>query len=278
MLLKGLPASGKTTLAKELLEKGNTVRINKDELRVMLHANKFTGYNESITRAMSRMIAKECLRDGINVIIDDTNLNPGTCQGWVDLAKELDAKIEYQDLTDIPVENCIERDWLREKKVGSHVIQKMALQYLDYRKGDKVVVCDLDGTLCNVDHRLQYARGETKDWAKFFSLLGEDTLREDVRDKFLPVKGEDLILVSARPEDCRRATETWLEKNDISYSLLIMRESNDKRDDTEVKKEIYNKYLKNLDVIRVIDDRPKVIRMWRELGLNVEDVGQGIEF
>jgi len=275
----GLPASGKSTRAKEIIEKnGNTVRINKDLLRTMLHFDKFNFSNEDKTRTAAQQLAIHFLSSGINVIIDDTNLNEKTLESWKMVAKLEDAKIEYCDLTDVSVGECLSRDRHREKKVGNSVIQKMALQHLDYRKGDKVVICDLDGTLCDIEHRLQYAKGETKDWGKFFSLISEDTLRQDVKDKFLPVSGHDLILVSARPEDYRGATEDWLEKNGIYYSLLIMRESNDKRDDTEVKKQIYDKYLKNLDIVRVIDDRPKVVRMWRELGLTVEDVGKGIEF
>lgn len=57
-----------------------------------------------------------------------------------------------------------------------------------------------------------------------------------------------------------------------------MRDAGDKREDTIVKSEIYDKYLKDLNIINIYDDRPSVIRMWRAKGLNVVDVGQGIEF
>jgi len=33
-----------------------------------------------------------------------------------------------------------------------------------------------------------------------------------------------------------------------------------------------------MDIVKVYDDRPSVIRMWREKGLEVEDVGAGVEF
>jgi hypothetical protein len=57
-----------------------------------------------------------------------------------------------------------------------------------------------------------------------------------------------------------------------------MRRKGDKRQDTDVKSDIYNRYLKQYDIVRVFDDRPSVIRMWREKGLEVEDVGNGEEF
>ncbi len=225
------------------------------------------------------MIAKECLRDGINVIIDDTNLNPRTEKSWTDLAVELNSKIEYQNMSDISVEECIKRDETREKKVGKSVIQKMGLQYLDYWKGQKVVISDLDGTLCNIDHRLKYAKGEDKNWKKFFEGIKDDILRKEVFDKILDYNvGVRLILVSARPETYRSETEEWLADNGVFFDALIMREDNDKRDDTLVKQDMYEKYLKNLNIIKVFDDRPRIVRMWREKGLEVEDVGSGVEF
>lgn len=277
--MSGLPASGKSTLAEELItERGNTVRINKDLLRTMLHFDKFSGVNEGLTQEASKILADYFLSKNINVIIDDTNLNPRTIQSYIDLAKQHDYKIEYKDV-DTNVNVCIERDEERQKKVGHTVIKKMALQYKNLWKGEDAVICDLDGTLCNIEHRLKYARGEEKDWTKFFELIPNDKLRHDVRTQVLTQSiGKRLILVSARPENYRKETELWLENNGIGYDLLIMRNADDKRDDTIVKSEIYDKYLSKLNITYVYDDRPKVIRMWREKGLNVIDVGNGIEF
>lgn len=281
--MRGLPASGKSTKAKELLSVGNTVRINKDLLRTMLHLDNFTGRNEGMTRDAARELAAMYLSKGVNVIIDDTNLNEGTVQSWKDLAKIQNAKIEYHDMFDVSVEECIDRDSQRENKVGKHVIQKMALQHLGYLKGKNVIICDLDGTLCDIKHRLHFAHSEPRDWKSFFAGIPNDQLRLDVNNKVSEVLTQDvgtrLIFVSARPENYRMATEKWLDNNFFyNHTALIMREKNDKRPDTEVKSDIYDKYLKNLNIIKVFDDRPSVIRMWREKGLNVEDVGKGVEF
>jgi len=46
LILKGLPASGKSTYAKELVAKGNWKRINKDDLRAMLDCSKWSKANE----------------------------------------------------------------------------------------------------------------------------------------------------------------------------------------------------------------------------------------
>lgn len=286
IIMKGLPSSGKSTKAKEIVEaSGNCVRLNKDLLRTMLHFDKFNFTNEKQTWNAEVALDIFYLTEGTNVIIDDTNLNPKTLQRWKDLGKQLDVKIEYHCL-DISVEECIKRDSEREKRVGKNVIEKMALQYMDYMLNEKVVVCDLDGTLCDLKHRLHYVKvpeGEKKDWKSFFNHIMGDSLRFDILKQVQSALEENkatLVLVSARPNDYRAFTLDWLE-NKLGYKfegILLMRESGDSRPDTEVKSEIYEKYLKNLNIVKIFDDRPSVIRMWREKGLEVIDCGTGEEF
>jgi membrane protease subunit (stomatin/prohibitin family) len=52
----------------------------------------------------------------------------------------------------------------------------MALERLDYMKGQKVIICDLDGTLCDCEHRRHFTQGEEKNWDKFF----ESPFKSDV--------------------------------------------------------------------------------------------------
>jgi predicted kinase len=278
-IMQGLPASGKSTRAAELMETSNAIRINKDLLRTMLHFDKFSGKKEGLTYEASRELARTFLKARVNVLIDDTNLNPKTVQGWKDLAKEAGAKIEYEFLY-TPVEECVGRDELRDKHVGSHVIKQMALQYMNYLKDENVVICDLDGTLADVEHRRHFVSGETKDWHGFFTHMMSDPIREDVAEqvrKMCEEQNAKLILVSARPDKYRAFTEDWLRDHfKTDYELLIMRSSDDSRDDQIVKGEIYDKYFKNLHVVAVFDDRPRVILMWKEKGLNVIDVGNGV--
>lgn len=288
--MQGLPASGKSTRAKMIVAQGGFVRINKDLLRTMLHYDKFSGINEGLTHDAAQAIARRMLTGKHSVVIDDTNLNPRTVDSWKGLAKEVGATIEYERMA-TPVEECLKRDKGREKAVGRFVITNMALQYGLYPKPAKgLVLCDLDGTLFDITHRLQYAKGETKNWDKFFEGIPYDVVRTDVRDKILAYRsaGHEIIFVSARPE--RTRTTTWMKINAAFgllggfdepdfYATLIMRRDNDKRDDTDVKKGFYDTYFKDKYPIEiVIDDRPKVIRMWRENGLNVMDVGGGVEF
>lgn len=304
--MRGLPASGKSTKAQELITSmGNCVRLNKDLLRTMLHFDKFTSVNEGHTRDASIALARYYLTHDMNIIIDDTNLNPKTVESWKGIAKECNAKIEYVDM-DTDADECIKRDSNRLGRVGKHVIQKMALQYRDYLKVREVIICDLDGTLCNLDHRLHFVKPEKcecpvvyetteikhvegcssnqfkKDWKSFFEGIRLDTPKKDTKSAIVSafIDGVNIIFVSARPERYRDATIEWLSRNlgIVTNYVLIMRENNDNRVDTEVKSDIHSKYLKNLKILRVYDDRPSVIRMWREKGLEVVDCGSGVEF
>jgi predicted kinase len=284
IIMRGLPASGKTTRAKEIMDKdGNVVRVNKDSLRKMLHFDKWSGSKESITRSVSRKIAMQCLLDGQNVIIDDTNLNEKTFQSWKDLAREMSAKVEVIEMN-TTIEECIERDKKRKERVGESVIIGMAMQNGLYTKPKKgIVICDIDGTLADIGDRRKFVEQEPKDWKKFYGSMNRDKLRKKVLDKVLKLeeKGYEIFLVSGRPENHREVTEMWLEikcKGYIFHKALFMRPEDDHRPDTEIKKEIYDRYFKNYQVYKVFDDRPSVIRMWKEQGLDVIDVGDGIEF
>lgn len=275
-----MPASGKSSAAEELVRQGYT-RVNRDLLREMLHFNKFTGKNEAVTIDVEKAIVSELLKQGRSVVVDDCNLSAHHAQMWLAVAVAHEAEF-HQWHIQTGWEECVRRDSERDKKVGAHVIKQMALQYgllSDTDVPNKLVVCDIDGTIADIEHRRHHVQKEPKDWKAFFAEMDKDTVREDVKQslKELEEAGHDIIFVSARPEDYREVTEKWLMDN-LGYNFVLMRKSGDKRDDVIVKQEIYDKYLKQYNVVKVFDDRPKVIRMWQSNGLQVVDCGDGVEF
>jgi hypothetical protein len=53
-----------------------------------------------------------------------------------------------------------------------------------------------------------------------------------------------------------------------------MRAAEDQRPDEIIKSELYDQHIRDrFNILGVIDDRPKVCRMWRGLGLPVFQVG-----
>ena len=279
IILTGLPASGKSTHAKELMEKdGNCVRVNKDLLRTMLHFGEWSGKNEQSIRDAELLLAKSFLTQGRVVIVDDTNLNPKVLNSWLEFVSKEGYKHEIIPIT-THYKECIKRDALRENKVGRDVIVGMARRYGLYDNPRRDVICDIDGTLCDISHRLHFVKQDPKDWKSFFSNISKDKPRAEVISKVNRLSRDFTInLVSGRPETCKKETEEWLGTFEIPYDFLLMRNGGDKRQDDIVKKDFLDNYFKKENIELVIDDRPRVIRMWKENGLKVDDVGDGIEF
>lgn len=285
IFLKGLPASGKSTWAKDQIANGNYMRISKDDIR----NNMLGPWNNRKEKHVVR-IRNELIRLGVklgkNVIIDDTNLNPTHERTIKNLAKELGADFEVNDsFLEVSPEECIKRDLERQKSVGASTIWQMYYQYICPNKVKlldkkwakrRCVIVDIDGTLAhNLSGRNIYDLSKVKDDTPDpFVTCIVDAVNETFS------RYVDILIVSGRDESSREVTEEWLDNNTIPYTKFYMRSEGDRRDDTIVKEEIYHQYIEpNYAVLGVFDDRPKVCRMWRKLGLNVAQMGNPyIEF
>jgi predicted kinase len=282
VIMKGLPASGKSTKAKEIMEQsGNAVRVNRDLLRKMFHFDKWSPRNEGRTIDAEKALVKYYLtQTNLKVIIDDTNLSPKQMSIWVNMAQTLNIEHEVVEMN-TPVWECLQRDIGRPESVGHCVILNMAMRYKIWRPQEKIVIVDMDGTLADITHRLHFVKNvEKKDWKGFFDGISEDKPRPMVmmRVNELREQGYKIIVVSARPETYRQQTLDWLYLHNVPFLTLIMRGVGDHRPDDEVKQDILNTYFDKENIHLVIDDRPRVIRMWQANGLQVEDVGSGVEF
>lgn len=280
-ILRGLPASGKSTHAKDMMsvKENEWYRVNKDLLRTMLHFDEFTGKRDRVTHDVSVTLVRKLVAEGKNVIVDDTNLNPRTHAAYMGIVKDLGC--DYGDhLIDTPMELCIQRDSQRDKNVGEDVIKRMALMAGLYPHKE-FIIYDIDGTVADLSHRKHFLESGKKDWDSFFKNVSQDSVRMETFKMYRTDidMGKKVIFVSGRPEKTRIDTETWLLDNYFEgYETLLMRQDHDKRPDVEVKQDIYDKYLKKYAITKVVDDRPSVICMWRSNFLNVVDVGDGKEF
>jgi hypothetical protein len=83
-------------------------------------------------------------------------------------------------------------------------------------------------------------------------------------------------LCSGRQSEHREQTERWLAANNIAYDELLMRATDDQRQDSIVKEELYrNHILGRWNVLFVLDDRQQVVDTWRRLGLTCMQVAPG---
>ena len=133
----------------------------------------------------------------------------------------------------------------------------------------KAIIVDLDGTLADITHRRKYVEGKRKDWKNFNKNIIKDDLNvwcAEIIRRMIP--DHHVLLVSGRTDDLQAETEEWLRKHEVPYTDLLMRKVKDHRDDTVVKRDIFEEKIKPFyDVQFVIDDRAKVVKMWREAGL-----------
>ena len=132
----------------------------------------------------------------------------------------------------------------------------------------KYVICDIDGTIANLEHRLHFVFNEdgTKkrykdtDWEGFHKACADDTPYEDVIAvvRALSASGYRVVFVSGRNATVRDETITWLYKHIgvLQFPVLLMRNAADRRPDTEVKLEMAQREgLTPDNVLCVLDDR-----------------------
>jgi predicted kinase len=285
-ITRGLPGSGKTTWARQ---QPGAVRVNRDELRLMLHGRRLgTGTAEvQVTRA-SRAAIEALLRAGTDVICDDTNLRSRVVRELAELAARAGAGVVIEDFTGVPVEVCIERDAARPEPVGADVIRAMYDRYLAGKRAPltlaepeevavyrpdpskpSAIMVDLDGTVAIIGDRSPY------DAHRAHVDLPNPPVITAVRAMY--AAGHAVIYCSGRTDDGRAVTEAWLAEHvGVPYVGLHMRKTGDTRKDSIVKTEIFNEHIRDhYQVVAVFDDRNQVVRAWRDLGLTVFQVAEG---
>jgi predicted kinase len=267
-LMVGESGSGKSTIAKSMLDK-DTLRVNRDSLRKMLF-EKWNARYEAIVEKLEFEAAKAALGAGYNVIVDDLNINPKTRAQWETFAKAHGTEFKLHQV-DTPLDTCVLRDRLRtgRDRVGQSVITKQFIRNgrPNVFEDKPTVLVDVDGTLANCDGiRSPFDESRVK----------EDAVHENIVkmvNQLYYDQCRQIIIVSGRHEDCGPDTEDWLiRRANVPFHGLLMRNRGDNRPDTVIKKELLDmilKYVSKENIKLVIDDRPRVISMWRANGLTV---------
>ena len=169
----------------------------------------------------------------------------------------------------------------------------------------KTVIFDLDGTLAIIEKRRLKAgspSGKTPtpgkmDWDVFFD---PDNIKLDEPNhpvikmaQLFNHDGFNIVIFSGRNDRSFVATKHWLTKFDVPFDLLVMRPDKFKANswpiadgnpatpdmrfmpDEILKKKMLDTFVDINDVFLVVDDRDKVVKMWRDLGLNTFQVAPG---
>jgi len=155
------------------------------------------------------------------------------------------------------------------------------------------VIFDLDGTLADIEDRRQMSvkPNGKMDWDIFFH---PDNIKYD---KPIPAvvnliqtyedKAYKIVIFSGRNDRSWNETKLWLKRYEIPFDLLVMRPDKFKSKsfpvadgnpatsdmrympDEILKKKMLDTFVDINDVLFVVDDRQKVVDMWRDLGLTV---------
>ena len=275
-VLVGPPGSGKSTLAKEYCSKGGVAYVNQDS-QGKDHLTFF----------------QVALHEGKDVVVDRMGFSKEQRARYIKPAQEAGYYVHIVVLHQ-PRKVCFERIMKRENhetiKDASSANSALNLFFSKYEKptpdeadkidfrypeGDKpkVIVCDLDGTLCNLDNRLHHVRkpqGEKKDWKSFFMELEHDEPNWPVAHAIKSFIGEgkyQVVFASGRPDDYERKTRAWLEKHGFPTDRLYMRCRGDHRQDYIAKEIILDfEILTRYEPVLFIDDRKQVVDFWRSRG------------
>lgn len=146
-------------------------------------------------------------------------------------------------------------------------------------------VFDLDGTLCNIEHRLHFL--EAKEWRSFYKeCLYDEPVKAIIQILVaLDRTNCDIWILTGRSEMVRQETIEWLHKYTMFSAvellrhphMLNMRAEGDHIDDDALKQR-WLRQLPNEDrerLVCVFEDRKRVVDMWRSNGVVCLQVAPG---
>lgn len=284
----GVSASGKTTWANKFSEEFGYVTISRDNFRASICKpfswaawKKLGSKGEKKVNALQADAIEVAIARGNNVIICDTNLTP---RNWSHIAGQF-SNAGYSvwfKFFDVDWKTAVERDNARANGVGVSVLAQQfeRLHEWERRKSDllkqggrSAVLCDIDGTLAHMTTRGPY------DYEQVLTDKVDVEVLEILRGLYK--QGYEIVIVSGRDGICRKDTHNWLCANLVDIDFYhYQRAVGDKRPDDVIKTELLDQIIQDgFNPKMVFDDRPRVVRQWRALGLKVFQVGNPyIEF
>ncbi|MFN8039512.1 MAG: hypothetical protein U0Q07_09925 [Acidimicrobiales bacterium] len=90
------------------------------------------------------------------------------------------------------------------------------------------VVFDMDGVLSDAAGRQHFLEWPYRDWEAFFQACGDDPLIDEVARLLDVISAEHrIVLLTARPIRVQPQTLAWLDRYELRWDLLIMRDYGD---------------------------------------------------
>lgn len=153
------------------------------------------------------------------------------------------------------------------------------------------IIVDIDGTLADCSHRVHHIQDFSNDkeatfkadWDAFYADCMHDSAIHPTVELVKSLHSEyAIILVTGRSAKYRDVTEAWLLKHGIEFDLMLMRRHGDHTEDVIIKQDwLYRLRDGRLALPFVeapqiaIEDRARVVKMWRDNGLICFQVDEG---
>ncbi len=154
----------------------------------------------------------------------------------------------------------------------------------------KLYICDIDGTISDLTHRLHFIRSTSSDhieqmefkpdWEAFHQHVIDDAPIWPIIYIIKALKQQamaDVWFFTGRMEDCREDTTRWINHYMWNDPIIEMRPSGDYRTDVEIKQEMLDNmlYIDRKRLVAVFDDRERIVQMWRSNGIQCLQVKDG---
>lgn len=138
IICRGLPASGKTTWAKEwvMRDPNHRIRVNQDDIRLML-GKYWVPAREPVVSAIQQEAILAAMNFGVDIVIDNTNLNRKVVDAYVKVAEKFKYTVEYKDFFNVSLGKCLRRNTTRnaslpkDMQIADTVIVDMYERYKD---------------------------------------------------------------------------------------------------------------------------------------------------
>lgn len=135
-----------------------------------------------------------------------------------------------------------------------------------------IVLFDLDGTLARVDHRLYLVKHDDPNWKIFNEHCSLDEINDWCKTmvEVFQKSGFRVMIVTARNKAVERQTLWWMAEKEIDPSIevvFVRSKVGDIGKDADVKRMWLQQSGLKDQILFVVDDRTRVVDMWRSEGL-----------
>lgn len=252
-LMVGPPGSGKSTLAQKHERLGGVVRVSQDDQGKQGHMDLF----------------EKALANNQDIVVDRMNFDKNQRNRYLEPAKKAGYTTRII-VVHVPLATCLERcnartdhPTIQDSKSASQAINLFFSKYErveDNEAGEvlrlgwagvnapRAICSDLDGTLCNVDHRLHHVRppkntlvgptGEMiqilgqyeavdlhkplpkfkKNWKAFMAGIKDDAVNQWCAEILNIMSSQyKIVYCSGRSDNERKATVEWLQRHKLDY-------------------------------------------------------------